>query len=114
MERYRTVNLEQGMPYADQAIRRLTYELHAAKRDGLAALKIIHGYGSSGAGGRLRVELRRYLDRQRVRGVIAFYVPGESFSIFDEDSRRALAACGALRSDPDLERHNNGISVIIL
>ena len=52
MAGYKTVNLEQGMPTADRAIRRLTYELAAARQMRYAAVKLIHGYGSSGTGGR--------------------------------------------------------------
>jgi len=110
----RTVNLELGRPDSDTAIRRLTYELHTAKTLGLAAFKVIHGYGSSGTGGRIRVEARGYLARQKGKGVIRSFIPGEDFSIFNEDTRAAFTRCGELRQDPDLERHNNGITIVVL
>ena len=50
-------NLEAGMPTADQAVRRLNTILYAQRAMRTKAFKIIHGYGSSGKGGRLRVEL---------------------------------------------------------
>jgi len=102
------------MPTSQQAVKRMTFEIHMAKSQGLKALKLIHGYGSSGAGGRIRVESRKYLDTLARRGVIRFYVPGERWSIFDADAREALALCPALRSDSDLERHNNGVSFVLL
>lgn len=102
------------MPYADQAIRRLTYELNAAKRLGTSGFKIIHGYGSSGTGGKLRRALRAYLQRQKGAGKVRMVIEGERLSIFDEETRRAFALCPELRGDSDLERHNNGITVIIL
>ena len=102
------------MPTVDQAIRRLTFELRMGRTTDLRVLKIIHGYGSSGTGGRLRVELRRYLDDQVRRGLIKRYVMGEKFSIFDEGTRELLQACGALRADRDLERFNNGVTFILL
>ena len=46
----REVNLELGRPFVDQAIKRLTFELHQSRRMGFDALKLIHGYGSSCAG----------------------------------------------------------------
>lgn len=110
----KTVNIEEGMPTADQAIRRLTYELATAKRLNIPGLKIIHGYGSSGVGGRLRTELRRYLARQKSMGKVRLVIEGERLSIFDADTRSAFDICGDLRGDRDIERHNNGITVIIL
>lgn len=111
---YKTVNIEAGMPTVDQAVRRLTYEIATAKRERCAALKIIHGYGSSGTGGRLRVGLREYLARQKAMGRIRDYIPGEDFSIFNRSVTTAFTLCGALRRDRDLERSNNGVTVIIL
>ena len=111
---YKTVNLEEGMPTADRAIRRLTYELNAAKQLGYAGLKLIHGYGSSGKGGVLRNQVRDYLLRCHHRGMIQAFIEGERLSIFDEDTRIAMGICPELRRDTDLERHNNGITVVIL
>lgn len=110
----REINLEQGMPLADAAIRRLTFELHQSRRMGCTVLKIIHGYGSSGTGGRIRLEARRYLGRLKVKREIKDFIPGEAFSIFSEETRSAFALCGELRQDHDLERHNNGVTFIVL
>lgn len=110
----REVNLELGKPFVDAAIKRLTFELNQSKRMGVSVLKIIHGYGSSGTGGRIRTEARRYLERLKYRGEIKNYIPGESFSIFNEETRAALQLCGGLRQDRDLERYNNGVTFIVL
>lgn len=110
----REVNLERGMPRADQAIKQLTFEIHHSRALGYTALKIIHGYGSSGTGGRIRVEARGYLARLKGRREIKNFIPGENFSIFDEDTRRAFQVCDDLRRDRDLERHNNGVTIILL
>jgi len=110
----REINLEEGRPTADFAVRRLTYEVHQSRRMGATVLKIIHGYGSSGTGGRIRVETRDYLRRLKERREIKDYITGEQFSIFDEPTRAAFLRCGDLRKDHDLERHNNGVTFIIL
>lgn len=110
----REVNLEQGMPRADQAVKRLTFEIHRGRGQGCTALKIIHGYGSSGTGGRIRVEARRYLARLKNRREIADFICGEDFTIFNPAVLDAFRRCGALRRDRDLERHNNGITIIVL
>ena len=110
MAGYKTINLEQGLPTADQAIRRLTYELLSAKKLQYTGLKLIHGYGSSGKGGVLRVQVRDYLLRQHRKGVIQAFIEGERLSIFDEDTRIAMELCPELRMDRDLDLHNNGIT----
>lgn len=110
----KTVNLEAGMPFADQAIRRLTYELNCARQLKTPGFKIIHGYGSSGTGGVLRRKLRAYLTRQKAAGKVRMVIEGERLSIFDAETRDAFTYCPDLRSDRDLERHNNGITVIVL
>lgn len=110
----REVNLEAGLPYVDQAIKRLTFEIHHSRKLGCTALKIIHGYGSSGTGGRIRTESRKYLARLKGQGTIRDFLPGEKFSIFEKDTRRAFARCDDLRRDRDLDRHNNGVTFILL
>ena len=102
------------MPTADKAIRRLTYELAAAKQLGYTAVKLIHGFGSSGVGGRLRIEVRNYLIRQKQRGMIRMFIAGETLSIFNAETRLALELCSELRADRDIERHNNGITIVLL
>jgi len=110
----REVNIKSDLPTVDDAIRRVTYNLKSAGPLGVSALKIVHGYGSTGKGGAIRTETRKYLDRQIKRGLIKYYIKGEDFSIFDEDTRKAFLVCDGLRRDSDIERHNNGITIVIL
>ena len=108
------VNLKYDMPAADLAVRRTTYAIQNGRALGASALKLIHGYGSHGKGGRIRTEVRAYLERQKRCGQIRDFIPGERFSIFDEATRRAFAHCDELRRDRDLEASNNGMTVVIL
>jgi hypothetical protein len=110
----REINLEAGMPAADAAVKRLTFELHNTRRLGGNALKIIHGYGSSGKGGKIRTEARSYLERLQKRGELRLLIPGERFSIFDADTRAAFLIDGELRNDRDLDRHNNGVTFVVV
>ena len=108
------VNIKYDMPTASDAVKRVTYNIRNGKAWGCSAIKFIHGYGSTGKGGRNRTEVRRYLADQKRRGMIRDFIPGEDLSIFDEATRRAFEACAELRKDPDMERHNNGVTVVIL
>ena len=108
------VNLKYDMPPADLAVRRATYAIENGRALGASAVKLIHGYGSTGRGGKIRVEVRAYLERQKQRGRIRDFIPGERFSIFDEATRRAFGVCDGLRRDSDLDAANNGVTFVIL
>ena len=98
----------------DASLRRLSFELrHSRNTRWRRWPKLIHGYGSSGPGGRIRVEARRLLARMTAGRELRAIIPGEQFSIFDEATRAAFLRCGTLRQDPDLERHNNGVTFIV-
>ena len=108
------VNIKSDMPTADTAIKRVTYNIRNAKTLGVSVVKFIHGYGSGGTGGVLRTRVRRYLTEQLRQGHIRGFITGEAFSIFDEATRRAFEVCDELRRDRDLERHNNGVTFVIV
>ena len=108
------VNIKFDMPTSDDAIKRITYNIRNGKEWGAAAIKIVHGYGSSGKGGKIRTKSRRYLEDQKKLGMIKDFITGEKFSIFDDATLKAFNACGELRQDPDLDRYNNGITIVIL
>lgn len=110
----REVNLKYDMPTVDDAIRRVTYNIKNAGPMGVSAIKLIHGYGSTGKGGSIRTETRKYLERQKSRRQIKDFIAGEDFSIFDDATRKAFLVCDELRRDSDLERHNNGVTIVIL
>ena len=108
------VNIKADMPTASEAIKRVTFHIMNSRGHGVAALKIIHGYGSTGKGGKIRTETRRYLQQQKDKRVIRDFIPGEEFSIFDERTRSAFLVCDELRRDRDLDAHNNGVTIVVL
>ena len=108
------VNLEQGMPTVEQAIIRMDQAIRSAASKRCKALKLIHGYGSSGRGGAIRHEVQSSLARHRRAGRIKIFVPGESFSPFCEDARAAIDACPSLITDRDYTRSNHGITIVII
>lgn len=114
MPKVDTFNIEIGMPTVDQARKRLTEYFNKAKREGIVAFKLIHGYGSSGVGGGLRVGLRKTLAIRKQNGSIKEFVAGEDWDIFNEGTRKILDSCPELGRDSDLGRHNNGITVVLI
>ncbi|HEY4978617.1 MAG TPA: Smr/MutS family protein, partial [Candidatus Acidoferrum sp.] len=91
----------------------LLAEVKQAKASGVKALKIIHGYGSSGKGGALRGALRSSLLRRKKEGLVTRVIFGEKWSVFEEDARYAIEHCPDLKSDRDLNRSNEGITIAI-
>jgi hypothetical protein len=110
----RVVNLESGLPTVEDARHRLRIELESSKKSGVAALKLIHGYGSSGVGGAIRVQIRRSLIRRRKEGAVRAVIFGENWSIFNEDCLHALVQCPELKKDRDLNSSNPGVSIVLL
>src|SRR5258708_27606700 len=111
--RLKIVNLEEGMPTLEEARKRLA-QILPPKSSVAMALKLIHGYGSSGKGGILRDGIRKSLVRRQKEGAISFFVTGEKWSIFDSHSRMAIEIVPELSSDPDLDRWNRGITIVII
>ena len=74
-----TVNLEEGRPYVDDAIRHMGRGLCEARKEGMCVVRLIHGYGSSGAGGAIRQAVRTELEVALRLGTIKQYVGGEDY-----------------------------------
>ena len=110
----KVVNLEEGMPTVEQARLRMEHELHEARRSGYHAVKLIHGYGSSGAGGTLRTELQKTLRLAARTGVVRAVIAGEDWRISDETTWELLKRFPEWKQDSDLGRNNLGISIVVL
>jgi len=110
----KTYNVEAGFPSLEEARRLVLDEIRGARREGVRALKIIHGYGSTGKGGTLQHGLRKSFALRKKEGVIKDFIPGESFDIFNPVVLALLEAVPALRADPDLAATNEGVTVLWL
>lgn len=109
----KTVNLEQNMPLASEAAVRLSQEIRLAKCSQCLALKVIHGYGSSGKGGAIKAACLKLCADRRRSGMIRHFVKGEDFTPFTEAGRKAIELCPQLKSDADFGRQNDGVTIII-
>lgn len=108
----RLVDLKDEVYNVDYAIKMVEIEIENAKREGLIALKILHGYGSHGRGGAIMLELRRILPFWKRQGFVVNYFGGEKWSLFDEDSREILEKDKTIFGDCDLDHNNPGITII--
>lgn len=108
------INLEEGRPTVNIGLLRLDRALAAARAEGVPLLKLIHGYGSSGAGGRLREEVWKALDRFKRNGFITDFIPGEDFRLSNESSWALLKRDKSIKQDRDFGRANRGITIVVL
>jgi len=108
------INLKPDMPTVEQALQRLERELALARQRGHRWLKLIHGYGSKGVGGDIRLAAQRRLREMSERGQVQGCIFGEDWSVTDEQSWALLQTNPSLRQDPDLGKKNRGITIVLL
>lgn len=108
------IDIEYGMPTVDVALPLLTERLRSMKKSGVKAVKIIHGYGSTGKGGRLRRATLTLLEESKKSGLIGDFVIGEQWSKFELRTLTLIDRMPQLYQDRDLERHNRGITIVFL
>jgi hypothetical protein len=102
------------MPLVREALQRLERELALAQREKTTLLKLVHGYGSTGAGGEIRIAVQKRLLEMAQNGQIRACIFGESWAKSDEASWKLLQAHAELKSDSDLGRRNPGITIVLL
>jgi hypothetical protein len=102
------------MPVVDVAMNRLEMALRPYGKSS-KLIKIVHGYGSTGVGGKIRTAARQRLRLKKAAGSIRDFIPGEEFSMFDPATQKALALYyKELTGDRDYNRSNEGITIVIL
>ena len=102
------------MPLVREALQRLERELSLARQEKAKLLKIVHGYGSTGEGGDIRIAVQKRLVEMTQSGQIRGCVFGENWSKSDEAAWKLLQAHAELKSDSDLGRQNRGITIVLL
>jgi len=108
------VNIKQGMPTVDTAMKYVEQAFSRAKAYGYPVVKLIHGYGSSGSGGKIKTAVHKELGKYKNAGKIREFVAGENFTLFDPATQRIIAAYPEIARDSDYLKANQGITVILI
>ena len=108
------VNLELHRPTVPTALSLLEDALRIAREQKYVALKLIHGYGSSGVGGDIRIAVQKVLAQKLATHEIRGFVAGEDWRISNESAWELLKKCPELKQDSDLGRGNRGITIVAL
>jgi hypothetical protein len=110
----KTVNLKSDMPQVHEALQRLERELTVARQQKIACLKLIHGYGSKGQGGDIRLAVQKRLQDAARDGSIRGCIFGENWGKSDDATWALLQVNPELKHDSDLGRRNQGITIVVL
>jgi hypothetical protein len=102
------------MPQVHQALQQLDRELKLARQEKCPLLKLVHGYGSSGIGGEIRIAVQKRLVELAGQGEIRSYIFGEDWSKSNEQTWKLLQERQELKQEPDLGRKNLGITIVVL
>ena len=109
------INIKHGGPSAEEALDRLTHQLRRASEVGFKVILLIHGYGSSGEGGRIKKVVHEALENNYFSDRVDEYYYGESVADGSEQYHALL------RRRPSLKRHlqlfkqgNAGMTVLLL
>jgi hypothetical protein len=110
----KTVDLKADMPTVSEALLRLDRALALARKENVAILKIVHGYGSSGVGGAIRIAVQKRLQEFSQSGHVRVCIFGENWTKSNEKTWQLVQAKPELKHDPDLGRRNRGITIVVL
>ncbi len=109
------LNLKQDGPYVDEALDLLTDYLRKSLELGVKAIILIHGYGSSGTGGRIKWAIHDALENNRYSDRVNEYYFGEDVAFGSEAYHALLRRRPGLK--PYLKRFkegNAGMTVLLL
>jgi hypothetical protein len=102
------------MPPVHEALQRLHHELTLARQQKAQVIKVVHGYGSTGVGGDIRIAVQKHLLEMQQTGQIRGCILGEDWSKSDAVAWKLLQSEPALKNDSDLGRRNRGITIVLL
>ena len=109
---YKAINLERGRPIAEMALKRMQLELEQARQGGVKVVSLIHGYGSSGKGGKIRVECRKSLDYMLQNGLLRKVIPGEHFWKSSGQGKSLTRQYPELKAHCRTDFNNPGITIV--
>ncbi len=112
MVKFTEINIEEGMPSCADALTALKNAITLCKTNKVQIALIIHGYGSSGKGGTIRIKARQWLNAQVKNGNLKAVINGEDFDIFNFKALELKNKCSELKQL--LACTNHGVTVIEL
>lgn len=111
---YPTINIKQTLPTVEEARQSMVKSLQTFEARGAKVVKIIHGYGSTGVGGKIKAGVRTTLVKQIRAGSVKNVIFGENFDSDNTTAVQLVKRHPKLATDHDYNRKNFGITLIEL
>ncbi len=109
------INIKQGSPLVEDALGQLTDHLRKSMDLGIKAIVLIHGYGSSGEGGRIKWAVHEALENNQYADRVQEYFFGEQVPFGSEPYRALLKRRPGLKSYLQRFKEGNaGMTVLLL
>ena len=109
------INIKQGSPLVEDALGQLTDHLRKSMDLGIKAIVLIHGYGSSGEGGRIKWAVHEALENNQYADRVEEYFFGEQVPFGSEPYRALLKRRPGLKSYLQRFKEGNaGMTVLLL
>ena len=105
------INLERGHPTVEEALREMVNCMMTCKSRGCKGVILIHGYGSSGTGGKIGTAVRMKLREASLSGIVRASCAGEHWT---DRKREMTALCPKLSEKESRIAGNHGVTVVIL
>ncbi len=109
------LNIKVGNPTVEEALERLAVKIRELQELGIRAIVLIHGYGSSGEGGRIKKAIHEALECNRYADRVEEYFFGETVPY------ASPAYSALIKQRPGLKRYlkhfkaaNAGMTVLLL
>lgn len=110
-----TLNIEKEALACDQAIATVLQEIEVLTlQNEIKVLKVIHGYGSSGTGGKIKKELSLCLQNLVRQNKVKYFVQNEKFTPLKKEYSYYTKLYPSLILESDLQNQNPGITLIFL
>lgn len=107
-------NIKNDMPTVEIALKRVDACIQEARYQRLKVIKIVHGYGSTGVGGEIKIALHQHLKQKQNTNKIKAYIPGDAFSDLFGFDQIISKYNHLIAGDNDMRVGNKGITFMIL
>ena len=109
-----TIDIKSDKQTVREAIAQFLIEMEAYQKGGFKVMKVIHGYGSHGVGGAIKVELLKTLRDLKNRKKIQDYITGNEWPTAKQVKKMAINYCPDLLADSEMTFVNSGVTIVIL
>ena len=114
MKDFYTVNFKEIVYSAQDTTIYVDMEIENAKKMKAVGFKILHGYGSHHIGGKICIELRKYLIQLKKKKIIADFFIGSDWTLENSKCQSFLKKSNSAIYDEDLGKQNPGITIVCL